>query len=179
MSKKIIIISSTPRKGGNSEKLAQAFAKGAIENGNIVEIINLREMNINYCKGCFACARHGQCIIADDAAAIITKIHDADITVFATPIYFYSISGQLKTLLDRTNPLYGKDYMFKKVYLLATAAEEKEETIEGAVKDIQGWTKCFERAEFSGSIFAGGVNNIGDIIGHAALEQAYQKGKNI
>lgn len=106
-------------------------------------------------------------------------MHDADVLVFATPVYYYSVSGQLKTMLDRANPLYGTDYAFSKVYLLATAAEDESGTVEGTEKAVQGWVDCFPRCQLAGTVFAGGVNGIGDIIGHPALEQAYQIGKEI
>ena len=179
MSKKVLILSSSPRKGGNSETLAAAFAKGAKEAGNWVETVYLREKQYGFCKGCFACLKLGHCVIKDDAVEIAAKMHDADVLVFVTPVYYYSVSGQLKTMLDRANPLFGTDYAFTKAYLLATAAEDKLETVEGTVKAVQGWVDCFERCELVDTIFAGGVNNIGEINGHPALERAYQVGKEI
>ena len=106
-------------------------------------------------------------------------MHDADVLVFATPVYYYSVSGQLKTMLDRANPLFDSDYAFTKAYLLATAAEDGEETVEGTVKAVQNWVDCFDRCELAGTVFAGGVNGVGDIAGHPALEKAYQTGKEI
>ena len=179
MNKKVLIISSSPRKGGNSETLAAAFAKGAEEAGNQVETVYLREKQYGFCKGCLACLNLGHCVIQDDAVEIAAKMHDADVLVFATPVYYYCVSGQLKTMLDRANPLFGTDYAFTKAYLLATAAEAEPETVEGAVKAVQGWVDCFERCELADTIFAGGVNGIGDIAGHPALERAYQAGKEI
>ncbi len=179
MAKKVLIISSSPRKGGNSETMAEAFAKGAAESGNIVETVYLREKQINFCKGCFACFKIGHCVIEDDAVEIAAKMHDADVLVFASPVYYYSISGQLKTMFDRANPLYNSDYAFTKVYLLAAAAEEEKEAVEGSVKAVQGWVDCFERAEFVGTVFAGGVNDIGEIEGHNALTEAYELGKSV
>lgn len=177
--RKILIISSSPRKGGNSETLAQSFAKGAKEAGNNVETIYLREKHYGFCKGCLACLKLGHCAIKDDAVEIAARMHDADVLVFATPVYYYSVSGQLKTMLDRANPLFGSDYAFTKVYLLATAAEDEAYTVEGAVTAVQGWVDCFERCELAGTIFAGGVNGVGDIAGHPALEKAYQMGKEV
>lgn len=105
MNKKVLILSSSPRKGGNSETLAAAFAKGAQEAGNQVELVHLREKQYGFCKGCFACLKLGHCVIKDDAVEIVSQMHDADVLVFATPVYYYSVSGQLKTMLDRANPL--------------------------------------------------------------------------
>lgn len=179
MSKKVLILSSSPRKGGNSETLASAFAKGASDAGHQVETVYLREKNYGFCKGCFACLKLGHCVIKDDAAEITEKMHDADVLVFVTPVYYYSVSGQLKTMLDRANPLFDTDYAFTKAYLLATAAEDEPETVEGAEKAVQGWVDCFERCELAGTVFAGGVNDVGDIAGHSALEEAYETGKQV
>ena len=141
MNKKVLIISSSPRKGGNSETLAAAFAKGAREAGHQIETVYLREKQVGFCKGCLACLKLGHCVIQDDAVEIAAKMHDANVLVFATPVYYYCVSGQLKTMLDRANPLFDTDYAFTKAYLLA-----------------------------------GGVNGVGEIAGHAVLEQAYQMG---
>ena len=179
MNKKVLIISSSPRKGGNSETLAAAFAKGAREAGNQVETVSLREKQVGFCKGCLACLKLGHCVIQDDAVEIAVKMHDADVLVFATPVYYYSVSGQLKTMLDRANPLYDTDYAFTQAYLLATAAENAPETFEGTEKAVQGWVDCFPRCTLAGTVFAGGVNDVGEIAGHVALEQAYQMGKEV
>lgn len=179
MSKKVLILSSSPRKGGNSETLAAAFAKGALEAGNLVETVHLREKSYGFCRGCLACQKLGHCVIRDDAVEVTAKMHDADVLVFATPVYYYSVSGQLKTMLDRANPLYDTDYAFTKAYLLATAAEDGPETVDGTRTAVQGWVDCFPRCELAETVFAGGVNDVGDIAGHPALEKAYQAGKSV
>lgn len=179
MSKRVLIISSSPHKGGNSETLAAAFAKGAQEAGHQAETVYLREKQYSFCKGCFACLKLGHCVIKDDAVEIAAKMHDADVLVFATPVYYYCVSGQLKTMLDRANPLFDTDYAFTKAYLLATAAEDEPETVEGTVKAVQGWVDCFPRCQLVETVFAGGVNEVGEIIGHPALDRAYQVGKEI
>lgn len=91
---------------------------------------------------------------------------------------FYSVLGFVLNL-DRANPLYDSDYAFTKVYLLATAAEVAPYVVEGAVKAVQGWVDCFGRCTLADTIFAGGVNGVGDINGHPALEKAYRAGKEI
>lgn len=179
MGKKVLILSSSPRKGGNSEMLAASFAEGAQAAGHSVETVFLREKAFGFCRGCLACLQLGHCVIADDAVEIAARMHDADVLVFATPVYYYSISGQLKTMLDRANPLYDSDYAFTKAYLLAAAAEDAPYTVEGAVKAVQGWVDCFDRCELVDTVFAGGVNAVGDIAGHPALEKAYQIGREI
>ena len=85
--KKVLIISTSPRKAGNSQALADAFMKGAKDANNLVEKVELYDKKINFCLGCLACQKSGQCVIKDDANAIVEKMRDADGMVFVTPIY--------------------------------------------------------------------------------------------
>ena len=119
--KKILVISSSLRSVSNSHLLAEAFARGAREAGNDVEMLTLHKKEIKFCIGCLSCQKTGRCVLRDDAPAIISKIHDADVLALATPIYYYEMSGQLKTLLDRANPLFEGDYRFTDVYMLTSA----------------------------------------------------------
>lgn len=179
MSKKVLVITSSFRKGGNSDSLAEAFANGAMEAGNKVEIITLRDKHIGFCHGCLVCLKTGKCVMNDDAIGITEKMKHAEVIAFATPVYYYSVSGQLKTMLDRANSLYNSEYEFRDIYLLAAAAEDGEETVSGTQKAIQGWVDCFEKAKLAGTVFAGGVAERGDIAGHRALEEAYSMGRKI
>ena len=179
MSKKIVLISTSPRKNSNSEALAEAFARGAAESGNEVETISLRGKDIRFCQGCFACQKSGKCIIRDDMADIVEKMKLSDVIVFATPIYYYEMSGQMKTLLDRGNPLYSSDYLFRDVYLLSAAAEDEAFVPQRAQNGLEGWIACFEKARLAGTVFAGGVTKAGEIVGHPALAEAFAMGKAI
>lgn len=179
MPKNVVIVTSSLRKNSNSDALAQAFARGAREAGHTVEMISLKGKSISFCQGCLACQRTGHCVISDDAVAIAETIGHADVIAFASPVYYYGLSGQLKTLLDRCNPLYTRDYTFCSVYLLASAAENEPNTVEGSVHGLKGWIDCFEKASLAGVIFAGGVTAPGEIARHPALEQAYEAGKAI
>lgn len=179
MSKKILVISSSPRKGGNSDTLADWFIRGARESGNLVEKISLADLSLHFCRGCLTCLKSGRCVIGDDANTVAEKMGRADILVFATPVYYYGMCGQMKTMLDRANPLYASPYQFREVYLLACAAEDEKNTVEGTVHGLQGWIDCFEKARLAGTVFAGGVSSRGDINGHPALEKALEMGKSI
>lgn len=179
MSKQVLVISTSPRKGGNSDMLADELVRGAQDAGHRVEKIALCDKNIGFCKGCLSCQNTQRCVIHDDADVIAQKMLTANVIVFATPIYYYGMSGQMKTMLDRANPLYTSDYQFRDIYLLATAAEAEEHTVDGAVNGLQGWIDCFEKAHLAGTVFAGGVGAVGEIKGHPALKKAYAMGKAI
>ena len=179
MSKKILILSTSPRKGGNSDTLAEEFAKGAQEAGHEVEKIGLWDKTIGFCRGCLACQKTKRCVIHDDADIIAQKMQTADVIVFATPIYYYEMSGQMKTMLDRGNPLYSSDYAFREIYLLATAADADESAMDGAIKGLEGWIACFGKARLAGTVFGGGADAIGTIKGNPALMEAYEMGKTV
>lgn len=179
MNKKVLILSTSPRKNGNSEALSDAFMNGAKDGGNTVEKISLYDKTIGFCKGCLACQKTGRCVIHDDADTIAQKMLSADVLVFATPIYYYEMSGQMKTMLDRANPLFPSDYAFRDIYFLSTAAEDEEGVDARAISGLGGWIECFPKAHLSGTVFAGGVAGAGEIDGHSALAKAYEMGKAV
>ena len=179
MSKKVLVISTSPRKGGNSETLADEFVRGAREAGNTAEKVSLYDKTIGFCRGCLVCQSTGHCVIRDDADDIVRKMQAADVIAFATPIYYYGLSGQMKTMLDRSNPLFSAEYAFRDIYLLCAAAETDAHTADGAVTGLTGWIDCFEKARLAGTVFAGGVTSVGEIQGHPQLQKAYEMGKNV
>lgn len=179
MGKTILIISTSPRKGGNSETLADEFSRGAQNAGHQVEKICLSDKNINFCTGCLACQKTQRCVLRDDADAIIQKMRTAELIVFATPIYFYEMCGQMKTLLDRSNPLFPSEYAFRDIYLLASAADNTEQAMDGAVRGLQGWVQCFEKTQLKGVVRGLGLTHSGDIQNASAvLKTAYEMGRN-
>ena len=103
--KNIVVLSTSLRNNSNSAKLAEAFADGAEAAGHAVERISLKNKEMHFCICCLVCQTTGKCVLADDVQAITEKVRDADIVVFATPIYYYEMSGQMKTLIDRMNAL--------------------------------------------------------------------------
>lgn len=180
MSKKVIILSTSPRRGGNSEALADAFLAGAAGAGHTVEKICLYDKDIRFCRGCLACQKTMRCVIHDDVEAILDKMRRADVVVFATPIYFYEMSGQMKTLLDRTNPLFPAAYDFRDVYLLATAADGEESAMDGAEQGLAGWISCFDQAKLRGVLRGVDVDSPGAIQDRPALlEQAARMGAGV
>ncbi len=181
MSKKVLIVVASPRKGGNSELLAEEFARGAVEAGNQVETICLRELELNFCKGCLACQKALRCIINDGASAVQDRVQHADVLVFATPVYYYAVCGQLKTFLDRMNPLFAAGHDFRQVYLLASSADTEDSAMDGAVKDLEGWISCFDGAELSGVVRGTGADKLGEIktANPTALTEAYELGRHV
>jgi multimeric flavodoxin WrbA len=179
MAKKVLMISCSLRSHSNSEALADSFMEGARAAGNKVEKITLKDKSIAFCKGCLACQSLHHCVIADDAVEIAEKMRQADVIVFATPIYYYEMSGQLKTLLDRANSLYASDYAFRDIYFLSSAADDAKGTDERAIHGLEGWIACYEKCRLAGTVFAGGVDGAGAIQGHPALEKAFAMGESI
>lgn len=177
--KNIVIVTSSPRKNGNSEILAQKFSEGAKAAGNKVEFVAVRDLNLKFCTGCLYCQSHDKCVLDDGMNALYEKFQSADVLVFATPVYYYAVSGQLKTLFDRLNPLYPRENKFREVYLLTTAAEDDERAMDGAVKDMQGWIDCFDGVTLKGVIRGVGLTEKGEINNTAFPEKAYEMGKSI
>lgn len=179
--KKVLIISTSLRENSNSDTLATAFLRGAKDVGNETKYISLMDKEIAFCKGCMACQHHKKdCVIKDDAIEIASLVKEADVLVFATPIYYYGISGQMKTLLDRLNPLYDTDYKFREVYLVAAAADKEEKAIDGAINNMECWISCFDKAKLAGTVKGVGIEFPGDAFTNSdILQTAYDMGKNV
>ena len=177
--KKVLVLSSSLRKGSNSETLAQEFAKGAAEAGNKVEFESLRGKKIGFCMGCLACQKKGKCVIKDDVNAIMQKVLEADVICWATPIYYYEMSGQMKVLIDRMNAMYSLNYKFRDVYLLTTAAEDEPEVPKRAEMGLTGWIDCYPKSHLAATLFCGGVDGPRSIEGNSKLQEAYEMGKKV
>ena len=176
----VLVISTSLRAKSNSDILTDHLIAGARDAGHRVEHISLKGKTIKFCIGCLACQKTQKCVLKDDAAEIAEKVKNADTLVFVTPIYYYEMSGQMKTLLDRMNPLYTSGYKFRRVYMLSTAAENEESTPEKAVNGLRGWVDCFEKAELAGTLFCGGITDPGEALEKAyELEEAFQFGLQI
>ena len=177
--KKVIVISTSLRRGSNSDMLDDKFVEGAMSGGNDVEKISLVGKDIRFCTGCFCCQKLGKCVIKDDVNDIMAKVLEADVVAWATPIYYYEMSGQMKTLIDRMNAMYPLDYKFRDVYLLTTAAEDEEETPKRAETGLTGWIDCYPKSRLAGTLFCGGVNETREIEGNSKLQEAFEMGKRV
>ncbi len=181
MSKKIVILNGSPRIKGNTTALTEAFKRGAEEVGNTVTEFYLGKMCINGCKGCFGGGKNpdSPCVQKDDMEKIYPVYKEADIVVLASPLYYWTISGQLKTAFDRLFAVAECDPDYrnpKKDCILIMAAEghgfEESEYWYDRLEKHLGWKNL-------GKILCGGVMAIGDIENKKELSDAYNLGKSI
>jgi len=179
MSKKVLILSASPRKGGNSDMLCDQFMLGAKEAGNQTEKIFLRDKTINYCTGCGTCFNMGEgCPQKDDMAEILEKMMAADVIVMATPVYFYTMCGQMKTLIDRTCAGY-KKILNKDFYFILTAADSSKPAMERTLEEFRGFTGLLKNAKEKGIIYGTGAWEKGDIKGMPVMHDALKMGKTV
>lgn len=178
MSKKVLILSGSPRIRGNTDILCDELAKGASESGHDVEKIRVAEKNIGYCKGCYACKNSGICTIKDDMAEILQKMIDADVIVLASPVYFYSVDAQLKAVIDRTVARW-LEVKNKEFYYIVTMADEDISSAGTTLACFRGYADCVSGAKEMGIIIGNGVYEKGEIKNTEAMKKAYKTGKNI
>lgn len=190
--KKILVIVGGGRANGNTAQLTQAFVKGAEEAGHVAETISLLKTNVNGCIGCNACRYGKPCVQKDDFNALIPKIKAADLIVFASPLYFWTISSKLKAFIERfyciaeedNNPPLGRyeRYPVKDCALLMTSADNFFWTFEQAVSYYKFTLINYIGFRDRGMILAGGC---GDTNGKPQIRKtkylidAYQFGKTI
>jgi NAD(P)H-dependent FMN reductase len=175
---KILVLTGSPRKGGNSATLADHFIKGAKDAGHSVERFDAAFKKVHPCIACNSCGMDGPCVFKDDFEFVRKHIIDADCVVFATPMYYFGISAQLKAVIDRFYAINGSIHVPKKAVLLMTyantAASEAvpiKSHYEVLLKYL-GWTDA-------GQVIAPGVWPVGAIDRTRYPEQAYQLGKSI
>jgi len=178
MAKKVLVLSASPRKGGNSDLLCDQFLRGAEEACNQAEKIFVRDKKINYCTGCGTCFNTGKCVQKDDMAEILDKMVAADVIVMATPVYFYTMNGQMKTLIDRTCPRYA-EISNKEMYFIMTAAVNRKNALGRTLEGFRAFTSCLTGPREKGVIYGTGAWEKGDIKGSRAMTQAYEMGKNV
>ena len=179
MGKKVLILSGSPRKGGNSDILCDEFMRGAQETGNEVEKIRVSEKKIAPCSACYYCSTHGgACVYKDDMAEVLQKMIDADVLVLASPVYFYSIDAQLKTVIDRTVARW-TEVAEKEFYYIVTMADEFHTSADTTLACFRGYADCVEGAVEKGVIIGSGVYEPGKVKNTPAMQQAYQMGRNV
>lgn len=179
MRKKVFILSGSPRKKGNSDLLCDEFMRGAQDGGHDVEKIFIRDKKIGYCTACYYCKNHaGVCSIHDDMAEILDKMLAADVIVLASPVYFYSIDAQLKTVIDRTVARW-TEIKNKEFYYIMTAAEGDKTAMDCTLACFRGLAACLEGSKERGVIYGTGVYEAGTVTKTRAFKEAYQMGHSI
>ncbi|MBQ3102497.1 flavodoxin family protein [bacterium] len=175
--KKVLVVSSSPRRDGNSDSLANEFARGAEDVGCVVEKIFLADYNINYCTGCGVCFSCKRCFQHDDMSFLLNKMVEADTIVLVTPVYFYNMSAQLKTFIDRCCPRY-KEMTNKEFYYILTQGEMEEYLMDRAVTALRSFSvNCLCGTVEKGILRAVGVYTLGEIEKTKYLKQAYLMGQ--
>ena len=173
--KNILIISSSPRKKGNSQILCEQFQKGAEAKGHQVNIVRIMEKNIGFCRACDGCMRNGgTCVLKDDMAEILEMFQKADVLVLATPVYFYGISAQMKTFIDRTYPIW--QHLGKKEVYYIISAGLGEDIIERSLGDLDGFVEHLEEYKIAGKIYAANVMDAGLVKNQSVFQKAYDMG---
>ena len=173
--KNILIISSSPRKNGNSQMLCEQFKRGAEEKGHMVTLVQLMEKIIGFCRACDGCMRNdGTCVLNDDMEEILKLFQKADVLVLATPVYFYGISAQMKTFIDRTYPIW--QHLGKKEVYYIISAGLGEDIIERSLGDLDGFVEHLEEYRIAGRIYATDVMEAGLVKNLDVFEKAYQMG---
>lgn len=176
--KKVLIISGSPRKHGNSDVLSEQFKFGAEAAGHQVEIIFVRDLKLNYCIGCLTCLKTGKCVLKDSMNEILPKLMEADVICFSSPVYYYSVSGQMKVFLDRCNPLYDR-MKDKDFYYMVTAHDDSRDNLELSMKPFHGFALCFDGINEKGRVYGGGVDEPGEIKDKPASQEAYEMGRRV
>ncbi|MCD8372276.1 MAG: flavodoxin family protein [Clostridia bacterium] len=177
--KKVLILSGSPRIGGNSDILCDEFMHGVKISGNLATKINVAQKKINYCNACYYCRNHGgECIFNDDMAEILSAMIAADVIVLASPVYFYSINAQLKTVIDRTLARW-LEVKNKEFYYIITCADKDVKSAQTTLDCFRGFAACVQGAKEMGVIFGTGVYDKGKITGTAAAKQAYEMGLKV
>lgn len=175
---KVLIISSSPRKDGNSDVLCNQFAKGAAAAGHEVEKVNLREKTLSPCRACYGCMKNHVCVIQDDMAEIFPKLVGADVIVLASPVYFYSLCSQMKILIDRCLVDH-KSISGKQFYFIITAADPQHEAGNETLAAFRGFLRCLPDAKEAGVIYGTGTWDKGDVYQHPSYAQAYEVGRQV
>jgi multimeric flavodoxin WrbA len=179
MVKNVLILSSSPRRGGNSDTLCDQFIEGAQSAGHNTEKIFLKDRKINYCTGCGTCINgEKSCPQKDDMADILTKMISSDVIVMGTPVYFYTMCGQMKTLIDRLCARYA-EIRNKDFYFIITAADSNKAALERTIEEFRGLLICLDDVNEKGIIYGTGVWNTGEIKKTRAMNQAREMGKMV
>lgn len=177
---KIAVLLGSPRKNGNTEILVNSFVSGIDMKKNSVEVIRVTENKVGGCIGCNFCYRDSDhnCIQKDDMQELYKKLADADVIVIATPIYFYGVSSQLKSIVDRLHNPIRNTFKVKALVLLAVCADTIP-SVFNSVREMYHSILSYFSLKNAGEITVSGVSEKGDITDNPALAEAYKIGESL
>lgn len=176
---KIVVISGSPRKDGNTEKLVTAFTNGAKSVGNEVTIFSIRDFKVNGCLGCDYCIKNeGTCIQKDDMQKINEALYEADTIVFASPSYFFGWTSQLKAIVDRLYSSIAKPFPITSSAMLLVMGGSTEMDAAGAIANYDSAIQYLKWQD-KGRVIVNGVMGKNDILGNPALLEAEELGKSL
>lgn len=179
MSKNIVVVVGSPRENGNTEILADAFIKGAKSNDNTVTKINLSKLKISDCVDCKYCSTHnGECAQKDGMDEVYPELRKADMVVFASPVYFYGFTAQMKAVIDRLNVTFSNNFPITSCALLTVYEDTNTTVPDPMIAHYKAFTGLL-RWEDKGIIAVSGVGAKGAINSHDSLVQAEQLGTSI
>src|SRR5574344_582282 len=180
LSNNVLVISSSPRKGGNSDILTDEFIKGATESGNKVEKVFLKNKNINYCTGCGVCVTNNYtaCSQKDDMSELLEKMVEFDVIVMATPIYFYTMCAQMKTFIHRCCARY-THIKNKEFYFIMTSADGRRDAQLRTLEGFKGFLACLDGAVEKGTIYGVGLWHKDEVKSTDYMSEAYKMGKSV
>ena len=175
----ILIFSGSPRKGGNTDLLVEAFAKGASQKHH-VEVVSVHDYKVNPCMGCNACFKNkaNVCVQNDEMSLIYEKMSRADMLVIASPVYFYGLSAQLKAVIDRFHNPIRDTFRLKNMALLLVGAATLPELFDSILAQYRLCLNFF-KLEDVGHVLVRGVKDKGDIRNTDALQEAFHLGSNV
>ncbi|MCL2704018.1 MAG: flavodoxin family protein [Defluviitaleaceae bacterium] len=179
MSGNIVILSGSPRKGGNTDILANAFKEGAESAGKSVSLFRVADMKIGGCLGCEHCFEEtGVCFQKDDMPRILDALRKADALAVASPVYNFDVTAQVKLAIDRMYALFNEKTPIKRAALLMACADDTADTARGAAAMYETWLE-FQKWEDAGILIVTGVHKPGEIAGRPELEKAKALGREI
>ena len=174
----VVILSGSPRRGGNTDLLVEAFAKGASQK-HAVEVVSVHDHKVAPCMGCNACFQSGGiCVQKDDMAEIYEKMKVADLLVIASPVYFYGLSAQVKALIDRCHNPIRDTFRIRRMALLLVGAATLPELFDSILSQYRLCLNFFH-LEDAGQVLVRGVKDRGEIAATDALQKAYDLGNSI
>lgn len=179
ISKKVLILMSSPRLNCNTDKLCNKFKEGALMQGHSVVKIDIAKKNIKHCDSCYKCKEPPyECHINDDMFYVLNEFLSADVIVLASPVYFYSISAQLKTFIDRCVVKW-ENIADKEFYYIISAAQNSKLATVATIACMRGFVTCLKNSKERDILCACGINSSNPIENTDYLNQAFQMGTSI